>query len=63
MEMGYDAPRGVTAIGYSLLCATVVMRSRAVTLRLELMRGRNGLSDAEIIMNDAIVKLTITAFL
>lgn len=55
MEMGYDASRGVIAMGHSLLCAAVVMRTRAVTLRLDLMRGRKGLPDAEIAMYGAII--------
>ena len=29
MEMGYDASRGVTAMGHSLLCAAIVLRRRA----------------------------------
>ena len=55
MEMGYDASRGVTAMGHSLLCAAVVLRRRATPLRLRLLRGRKGLPDAEIALFDAIV--------
>ena len=40
MEMGYDASRGVTAMGHSFLCAAVVARRRAAPLRLSLLRGR-----------------------
>ena len=54
MEMGYDASRGVTAMGHSLLCAAVVLRRRATPLRLDLLKGRRGLPDAEIALFDAI---------
>ena len=55
MEMGYDASRGVTAMGHSLLCAAVVARRRAAPLRLALLKGRKGLPDAETALFDAIV--------
>ena len=55
MEMGYDASRGVVAMGHSLLCAAVVARRRAAPLRLALLKGRKGLPDAEIALYDAIV--------
>ena len=55
MEMGYDASRGVVAMGHSLLCAAVVARRRAAPLRLALLKGRKGLPDAEIALFDAIV--------
>ena len=55
MEMGYDASRGVVAMGHSLLCAAVVARRRAAPLRLDLLKGRKGLPDAEIALYDAIV--------
>ena len=55
MEMGYDASRGVTAMGHSLLCAAVVLRRRAVPLKLALLKGRKGLPDAETALFDAIV--------
>ena len=55
MEMGYDASRGVVAMGHSLLCAAVVARRRAAPLRLALLKGRKGLPDAETDLFDAIV--------
>jgi len=55
MEMGFDASRGVVAMGHSLLCAAVVARRRAAPLRLALLKGRKGLPDAEIALFDAIV--------
>ena len=55
MEMGYDASRGVTAMGHSLLCAAVVLRRRAAPLKLDLLKGRKGLPDAETALFDAIV--------
>ena len=55
MEMGYDASRGVVAMGHSLLCAAVVLRRRAAPLRLALLKGRKGLLDAETALFDAIV--------
>ena len=55
MEMGFDASRGVVAMGHSLLCAAVVARRRAAPLRLALLRGRKGLPDAEAELFDAIV--------
>ena len=55
MEPGYDASRGVVAMGHSLLCAAVVLRKRATALRLDLLKGRKGLPDAEIALFDAIV--------
>ena len=58
MEMGYDASRGVTAMGHSLLCAAVVLRRRATPLRLDLLKGRRGLPDAETELFDAIVAAT-----
>ena len=56
--MGYDASRGVVAMGHSPLCAAVVLRKRATTLRLDLQRGRKGLPDAEAALFDAIVGAT-----
>ena len=55
MEKGYDASRGVVAMGHSLLCAAVVLRRRATPLRLALLKGRKGLPDAETALFDAIV--------
>lgn len=55
MEMGYDASRGVVAMGHSLLCAAVVARRRAAPLRLALLKGRRGLPDAEAALFDAVV--------
>ena len=55
MEKGYDASRGVVAMGHSLLCAAVVLRRRATPLRLSLLKGRKGLLDAETDLFDAIV--------
>ena len=55
MEMGYDASRGVVAMGHSLLCAAVVLRRRAAPLRLALLKGRKGLPDAETALFDEIV--------
>ena len=55
MEMGYDASRGVTAMGHSLLCAAVVARRRAAPLRLALLKGRRGLPGAEAELFDAVV--------
>ena len=55
MEPGYDASRGVVAMGHSLLCAAVVARRRAAPLRLDLLKGRKGLPDAETELFDAIV--------
>ena len=55
MEMGYDASRGVVAMGHSLLCAAVVARRRAAPLRLALLKGRKGLPDAETALFDAVV--------
>ena len=53
MEMGFDASRGVVAMGHSLLCAAVVARRRP--LRLALLKGRKGLPAAETELFDAIV--------
>ena len=53
--MGYDASRGVVAMGHSLLCAAVVARRRAAPLRLALLKGRKGLPAAETELFDAIV--------
>ena len=53
--MGYDASRGVVAMGHSLLCAAVVLRRRATPLRLALLKGRKGLPDAETALFDEIV--------
>ena len=39
MEIGYDALRGVIAMGHSLLCAAVIARKRAVPLRLAQKSG------------------------
>ena len=58
MEMGYDASRGVSAMGHSLLCAAVVSRRRAAALRLELVRGRRGLPARETALFDEIVGQT-----
>lgn len=58
MEMGYDASRGVTAMGHSLLCAAVVCRKRAMPMRLALRRGRRGLPGAERELFDEIVGAT-----
>ena len=55
MEMGYDASRGVVAMGHSPLCAAVVARRRAAPLRLALLKGRRGLPDAETALFDAVV--------
>ena len=55
MEMGFDASRGVVAMGHSLLCAAVVARRRAAPLRLALLKGRKGLPAAETELFDAIV--------
>ena len=55
LEPGYDASRGVIAMGHSLLCAAAVLRKRATPLRLDLQKGRKGLPDAEIALYDAIV--------
>jgi len=55
MEMGYDASRGVVAMGHSLLCAAVVLRRRTTPLRLALLKGRKGLPDAETALFDEIV--------
>ena len=55
MEMGFDASRGVVAMGHSLLCAAAVLRKRAAPLRLALLKGRKGLPDAETELFDAIV--------
>ena len=55
MEMGYDASRGVTAMGHALLCAAVVSRRRATPLKLDILKGRKGLPDAETALFDAIV--------
>ena len=55
MEMGFDASRGVVAMGHSLLCAAVVARRRAAPLRLALLKGRRGLPDAETALFDDIV--------
>ena len=54
MEMGYDASRGVIAMGHSLLCAAIVVRKRAIPLQLSLLKGRKGLPDAEIGLFDEI---------
>ena len=58
MEMGYDASRGVTAMGHSLLCAAVVCRRRAMPMRMSLRKGRKGLPDAERELFDAIADAT-----
>ena len=55
MEMGYDASRGVVAMGHSLLCAAAVVRRRAVPLRLSLLKGRKGLPGEETALFDAVV--------
>lgn len=55
MEMGYDASRGVTAMGHSLLCAAVVCRRRAMPMRMDLRKGRKGLPGAERELFDEIV--------
>jgi hypothetical protein len=47
MEMGYDASRGVTAMGHNLLCAAVANAPRARALWLRLLKGRKGLPEAE----------------
>ena len=57
MEMGYDASRGVVAMGHSLLCAAVVARRRAAPLRLDLLKGRKGLPDAETELFDATMQV------
>lgn len=56
MEMGFDASRGVVAMGHSLLCAAVVLRKRAAPLRLALLKGRKGLPDAEAALFDDVVE-------
>ena len=58
MEMGYDASRGVTAMGHSLLSAAVVLRKRATVLRLDLSKGRRGLPEKETALFDSIVEAT-----
>ena len=47
MEMGYDASRDATAMGHTLLCAALVNAPRARALRLDLLKGRRGLPEAE----------------
>jgi len=58
MEMGYDASRGVQAMGHSLLCAAVVSRRRAAALRLDLVKGRRGLPARAAELYDEIVRET-----
>ena len=55
MEMGYDASRGVTAMGHSLLCAAIVLRKRATALRIDLLKGRKGLPKAEQALFDTLI--------
>ena len=55
MEMGYDASRGVTAMGHNVLCAAVVTRRRAMPLCMRLLRGRHGLPDAETRLYDELL--------
>ena len=55
MEMGYDASRGVTAMGHNVLCAAVVARRRAMPLCMRLLRGRHGLPDAETRLYDELL--------
>ena len=47
MEMGYDASRGVVAMGHNLLAAAVVNAPRASALHVRLLKGRKGLFNAE----------------
>ncbi|MGN0845078.1 MAG: hypothetical protein ACI4QT_07655 [Kiritimatiellia bacterium] len=58
MEMGYDASRGVTAMGHSLLCAAIVLRRRATAWRLSLIKGRKGLPAKERELFDKIIDAT-----
>ena len=58
MEMGYDASRGVTAMGHTLLCAALVNAPRARALRLDLLKGRRGLPEAERALLSAIAAAT-----
>lgn len=58
MELGYDASRGVTAMGHSLLCAAIVLRRRATAWRLDLLKGRKGLPAKEKELFDEIVAAT-----
>ena len=60
MEMGYDASRGVTAMGHSLLCAAIVNKRRAHAFRLVLLKGRKGLPPAEILLFDDIVNAKVS---
>ena len=56
MEMGFDASRGVTAMGHALPCAAAVCRRRAVPLRLALLKGRRGLAAKGTELFDEIVR-------
>ena len=47
MERGYDASRGVVAMGHNLLAAAVVNAPRARALHVQLLKGRKGLFQAE----------------
>lgn len=58
MEIGYDASRGVTAMGHCLLCAAIVLRRRATAWRLNLIKGRKGLPNKERELFNDIVKAT-----
>ena len=58
MEMGYDASRGVTAMGHSLLCAAIVLRRRATAWRMDLIKGRKGLPAKARELFDEIVAAT-----
>lgn len=58
MEMGYDASRGVAAMGHNILCAAVVTRRRAMPLCMRLLRGRHGLPDAETRLYDELLDRT-----
>lgn len=58
MEMGYDASRGVAAMGHNILCAAVVTRRRAMPLCTRLLRGRHGLPDAETRLYDELLDRT-----
>ena len=55
MEMGYDASRGVAAMGHNVLCAAVVTRRRAMPLCMRLLKGRHGLPDAEMRLYDELL--------
>ena len=58
MEMGYDASRGVMAMGHNLLCAAVANAPRARALRLRLLKGRKGLPEAERALHSDIATAT-----